>query len=101
MEEDKGRSEGGRPGVTGRRDSPPQPMEAGSRRQSSSEWSAREESGHSSKRPKNRDKRPNKDCQTRNGLKMVFTIFVGGGGGGGILRKCALENGQTETVGAS
>ena len=75
MEEVERGPEGRRLGSTRRRGGASEPMETRSGGKDSSEWPAREESGCPSWRPKNRDERPDKNRQTGNGLKMVFTIF--------------------------
>ena len=75
MEEIEGGFEKRRLSSFGRRDASSESMETGPGGKNSSERPTRKKSGHLSKRPKNCDKRSHKNCQTGNGLKMVFTIF--------------------------
>ena len=89
MEEVERGFEGRRLGSTRRRSGASEPMETRSGGKDSSEWPAREESGCSSWRPKNRDERPDKNRQTGNGLKNGLYHFLARDGGGGGNRKCA------------
>ena len=75
MEEVEREFEGRRFGSARRRNGASEPMETWPGGKNTSEWPAREKSGRSSWRPKNCDKRPDENCQTGTGLKMVFTIF--------------------------